>query len=69
MARDPLVYRMVMALNAADIGQPICDQAASICAEIAEQYCSELHLSLTAPSLRRGRPDVTEPDAIGVRAG
>ena len=40
---EDLRYKMIMALNAADIGNPICEQAAEICAEIAEQYCAELH--------------------------
>jgi hypothetical protein len=40
---DELRYKMMMALNAADLGSPICEQAASICAEIAEQHCSQLH--------------------------
>jgi len=42
---------MIMALNAADIGNPICEQAAAICAEIAEiaeQYCAQLHVTTTA---------------------
>ena len=41
---EDLRYKMIMALNAADIGNPICEQAAEICAEIAEQYCAELHV-------------------------
>ncbi|MEU8296926.1 thioredoxin reductase [Micromonospora sp. NPDC048909] len=40
-----------MALNAADLGDPICDQVAEICAEIAEQHCAELG---HAPQLRTG---------------
>jgi hypothetical protein len=40
---------MIMALNAADIGNPICAQAAEICAEIADQHCAELHVTQTAP--------------------
>jgi hypothetical protein len=42
---------MIMALNAADIGNPICEQAAEICAEIAEQYCAELHATTTTAQL------------------
>ncbi|MEU8288839.1 thioredoxin reductase [Micromonospora sp. NPDC048905] len=30
-----------MALNAADLGEPMCAQVADICAEIAEQHCAE----------------------------
>jgi len=44
-----LRYKMIMALNAADIGNPICEQAAEICAEIADQHCAELHVTRTAP--------------------
>jgi hypothetical protein len=51
--REPLVYQMIMALNAADIGSPICEQAAAICAEIADQHCTERHLSVTAPVIRQ----------------
>ena len=40
---DDLRYRMIMALSAADIGHPLCDQVALICAEIAEQHCAEIH--------------------------
>ena len=43
-----LEYKMVMALNAADLGSPLCEQAAAICAEIAEQHCTELHVTTTA---------------------
>ncbi len=45
---EDLRYKMIMALSAADIGNPICEQAAEICAEIAEQYCAELHVTTTA---------------------
>ena len=48
---EDLRYKMIMALNAADIGNPICEQAAEICAEIAEQYCAELHSAATAAQL------------------
>ena len=50
---EDLRYKMIMALNAADIGNPICEQAAEICAEIAEQYCAELHVTTTAQADRR----------------
>ena len=45
---EDLRYKMIMALNAADNGNPICEQAAEICAEIAEQYCAQLHATATA---------------------
>ena len=48
---EDLRYKMIMALNAADIGNPICEQAAEICAEIAEQYCAELHVTTTTAQL------------------
>jgi hypothetical protein len=48
---EDLRYKMIMALNAADIGNPICEQAAEICAEIAEQYCAELHTATTTAQL------------------
>ena len=44
-----LEYKMIMALSAADLGSPICEQAAAICAEIADQHCAELHVTMTAP--------------------
>ena len=37
-----LRYKLIMALNAADLGDPICEQVAEICAEIAEQHCREM---------------------------
>ena len=49
MAVEDLKYKMIMALNAADLGSPICEQAAEICAEIAEQHCTQLHVTTTAP--------------------
>ena len=45
---EDLRYKMIMALNAADIGNPPCEQAAGIGAEIAEQYCARLHVITTA---------------------
>ena len=48
---EDLRYKMIMALNAADIGNPICEQAAEICAEIAEQYCAELRSAATTAQL------------------
>jgi hypothetical protein len=46
---------MIMALNAADIGNPICEQEAEICAEIAEQYCAQLHVTTTAQVIATGQ--------------
>ncbi|MFC7245988.1 thioredoxin reductase [Catellatospora aurea] len=40
-----LRYRMIMALSAIDLGNPLAEQVASVCAEISEQYCAELHLA------------------------
>ena len=57
---EDLRYKMIMALNAADIGNPICEQAAEICAEIAEQYCAELHTATTHRAADRGRPAGSE---------
>jgi hypothetical protein len=61
---NPLEYRMVMALSAADIGEPISDQAAAICAEIADQYCAERHLSPAAPVLAREPLDLLRPETL-----
>ena len=55
---EDLRYKMIMALNAADIGNPICEQAAEICAEIAEQYCAQLP---TPPPPRRSSPPASAP--------
>jgi hypothetical protein len=52
---EDLRYKMIMALNAADIGNPICEQAAQICAEIAEQYCAELHVTTAAQVVTAGQ--------------
>jgi hypothetical protein len=52
---EDLRYKMIMALNAADIGNPICEQAAQICAEIAEQYCAQLHVTTTAQVVASGQ--------------
>ena len=54
---EDLRYKMIMALNAADIGSPICEQAAQICAEIADQHCSELPVTMIAPVLATGQAD------------
>jgi hypothetical protein len=52
---------MIMALNAADIGNPICEQAAEICTEIAEQHCAQLHVTTTTTT--------AQVVAAGQRAG
>ena len=49
---EDLRYKMIMALNAADIGNPICEQAAQIC---AEQYCAQLHVTTTAQVIAAGQ--------------
>ncbi|MFF3890357.1 hypothetical protein [Streptomyces sp. NPDC001914] len=45
---DELTYKMIMALNAADLGHPLCEQIAAICAEVADQHCSQLHVGMPA---------------------
>jgi hypothetical protein len=50
-----LRYKMIMALNAADLGNPLCEQAAEICSEIAEQHCVELHRT-APPGVSRDQP-------------
>jgi hypothetical protein len=57
MTTTDLRYKMIMALNAADLGSPICEQAAEICAEIADQHCAELHVTMTAPVIAVGGRD------------
>jgi hypothetical protein len=42
---EDLKYEMVMALSAADFGGALCEQAAEICAEIADQHCRRLHVT------------------------
>jgi hypothetical protein len=58
---EDLRYKMIMALNAADIGNPICEQAAAICAEIAEQYCAQLHVTTTAHIVSAGQRAASGP--------
>ena len=58
---EDLRYKMIMALNAADIGNPICEQAAEICAEIAEQHCAELHVTTTAQVIAAGQQAANGP--------
>jgi len=61
---DDLRYRMIMALNAADIGHPLCDVAALICAEIAEQHCAETHrAAVSAISTEEALRSIREVDA------
>jgi hypothetical protein len=60
---EDLRYKMIMALNAADIGNPICEQAAEICAEIAEQYCAQLHVTTTARMIATGQRAANGPVA------
>jgi hypothetical protein len=61
VAVEDVRYKMIMALSAADIGSPICEQAAEICAEIAEQHCAQLHVTTTAPVIRAGERMTVEP--------
>ncbi len=56
-----LQYKMIMALSAADLGSPICEQAAAICAEIADQHCAELHVTVTAPVITVGQAAASDP--------
>ncbi|MEU9509829.1 thioredoxin reductase [Micromonospora sp. NPDC048170] len=69
-----LRYKMIMALNAADLGDPICGQVAEICAEIAEQHCRELGHAAQPRSgeiseLATGEPALTwAPTESGQRA-
>jgi hypothetical protein len=56
-----LQYKMIMALSAADLGSPICEQAAAICAEIADQHCAELHVTMTAPVITVGQAAAGRP--------
>jgi hypothetical protein len=52
---------MIMALSAADLSSPICEQAAAICAEIADQHCAELHVMVTAPVIMVGQAAAGDP--------
>lgn len=62
---EDLKYKMIMALNAADLGSPICEQAAEICAEIAEQHCSQLHVTAIAPVIAVAGAAAGEPARLG----
>jgi hypothetical protein len=42
----------------------VCEQAAAICAEIAEQYCAELHVTMTAPVIASEDVMTTEPARV-----
>lgn len=62
-----------MALGAIDLGNPLAEQVASVCAEISEQYCAELHLASEVaqlavdPDPRAGscRIGALQPDTAG----
>jgi hypothetical protein len=56
-----LQYKMIMALNAADLGSPLCEQAAEICAEIAEQHCAQLHVTKRADVIDVSQVTSSEP--------
>lgn len=58
-----LRYRMIMALSAADFGSPVCEQAA----EIAEQHCAQLHLTMTAPVIASEDVMTTQPARVTCR--
>jgi hypothetical protein len=62
-----LRYRMIMALSAADFGSPVCEQAAAICAEIAEQHCAQLHITMTAPVIASEDVMTTQPARVTCR--
>ncbi|HEX6403438.1 MAG TPA: hypothetical protein VF003_09840 [Pseudonocardiaceae bacterium] len=62
-----LRYQMIMALSAADFGSPVCEQAAAICAEIAEQYCAELHITMSAPVIASSDVMTTQSARVGHR--
>ncbi|MGW1711237.1 hypothetical protein ACWCP8_38820 [Streptomyces sp. NPDC002206] len=47
-------YKMIMGLSAADIGSPLCESIASICAEVAERHYAEL-------AEGQGEPGATNP--------
>jgi hypothetical protein len=62
-----LRYQMIMALSAADFGSPVCEQAAAICAEIAEQHCARLHITMTAPVIASEDVMTTQPARVKSR--
>ncbi|MGY0055462.1 hypothetical protein ACWY4P_02685 [Streptomyces sp. LZ34] len=59
---DDLRYKMIMALSAADLGSPICEQVAAICAEVADQHCAQLHID--AHSSRSSLPEIVVPAGV-----
>jgi hypothetical protein len=61
---EELRYKMIMALNAADLGSPMCEQVAGICAEIADQHCAELHVTSTAPVIRLDALAASRPGRV-----
>lgn len=63
-AVEALQFKMIMALNAADFGSPMCEQAAAICAEIAEQHCAQLHVTATAHVIALDEVLTTEPARV-----
>ncbi|MFB9235931.1 thioredoxin reductase [Plantactinospora siamensis] len=69
-----LRYKMIMALTAADLGNPLCEQVAEICAEIAEQHCAQLNHVATAPvgeiaELAGGEPALAWSPSAGTPGG
>jgi hypothetical protein len=64
VAVSDLEYKMIMALNAADLGSPLCEQAAEICAEIAEQHCAQLHVTKQADVIDVTQVTTNEPARI-----
>ncbi|MEU8764451.1 hypothetical protein [Streptomyces sp. NPDC048659] len=40
-----LRYKMIMALSAADLGSPLCEKIAGICAEVAERHFAVAEVS------------------------
>ena len=49
-----LRYKMIMAVSAADLGSPLCEKVAGICAEVAERHYADL---------AAGVADDADPDA------
>lgn len=57
----------ILALSAADFGSPVCEQAAAICAEIAEQHCAQHHITMTAPVIASEDVMTTRPARVKCR--
>ncbi|MFD5572310.1 hypothetical protein [Streptomyces cadmiisoli] len=55
---EDLKYKMIMALTAADLGEPLCEQVAGICAEIADQHCTQLHVGSSGDHV----PEIAVPN-------